>query len=222
MPNGVESHSDPGSTVAPSPLAVTVVARDPISRAGVTAELGTRHELCVVGAPGSAAVAILVVDEIDAAAQAAVTALVADGCGHVVVVATSLDDAAVLRAVEGGAGAIVRRAEATATRLSEAVHAVVAGRRTGRPDLAGSVFVRAAEREQAAAHPPRGLLVSGYAEREIEVLRLVADGLGTAEIAATLAYSERTVKNVLHDVTCRFDLRNRCHAVAHALRAGVI
>ncbi len=44
----------------------------------------------------------------------------------------------------------------------------------------------------------------------------------TAEIARTLSYSERTVKNVLHDVTTRRQLRNRSHAVAYALRQGLI
>jgi DNA-binding NarL/FixJ family response regulator len=54
------------------------------------------------------------------------------------------------------------------------------------------------------------------------VLGLVADGLDTREIATKLSYSERTVKNVLHDVTNRFQLRNRAHAVAYALREGLL
>ncbi|MDA8292188.1 MAG: helix-turn-helix transcriptional regulator, partial [Actinomycetota bacterium] len=63
---------------------------------------------------------------------------------------------------------------------------------------------------------------SPFTPRELEVLGLVADGLGTAEIARRLLCSERTVKNVLHEVTERFGLRNRCHAIAYALRAGAI
>jgi DNA-binding NarL/FixJ family response regulator len=69
---------------------------------------------------------------------------------------------------------------------------------------------------------PRGLRVSGMAEREVRILRLVADGMDTKEIAGQLHYSERTVKNVLHDVTTRFQLRNRSQAVAYALREGLI
>ena len=60
------------------------------------------------------------------------------------------------------------------------------------------------------------------ADREVEVLRLVADGFDTAEIATRLSYSQRTVKTVLHDVTTRLQLRNRSHAVAYALREGLI
>jgi DNA-binding NarL/FixJ family response regulator len=54
------------------------------------------------------------------------------------------------------------------------------------------------------------------------VLKLLADGMDTGEIAATLNYSERTIKNVLHGLMSRLDLRNRSHAVAYALRAGAL
>jgi DNA-binding NarL/FixJ family response regulator len=37
-----------------------------------------------------------------------------------------------------------------------------------------------------------------------------------------IANDERTVKNIIHDVTSRMDLRNRTHAVAYALREGLI
>ncbi len=58
--------------------------------------------------------------------------------------------------------------------------------------------------------------------REEAVLRLVARGQTTAEVAAELSYSERSVKNVIHALTERLDLRNRCHLVAHAVREGWI
>jgi DNA-binding NarL/FixJ family response regulator len=69
---------------------------------------------------------------------------------------------------------------------------------------------------------PRGLTFAGLTPRETEVLRLVADGFDTAEIAGRMCYSERTVKNVLHDLTTRLQLRNRSHAVAYAVREGLI
>jgi DNA-binding CsgD family transcriptional regulator len=58
--------------------------------------------------------------------------------------------------------------------------------------------------------------------REEAVLRLVAQGHTTAEVAAELAYSERSIKNVIRGVTERLALRNRCHVVAHAVREGWI
>lgn len=58
--------------------------------------------------------------------------------------------------------------------------------------------------------------------REVAVLALVADGLSTREVARRLAYSERTIKNILQDLTTRYGLRNRTQAVAWALRNGWI
>ncbi|MGH3909707.1 MAG: LuxR C-terminal-related transcriptional regulator, partial [Pseudonocardiaceae bacterium] len=40
--------------------------------------------------------------------------------------------------------------------------------------------------------------------------------------ARELAYSERTVKNIIHNVTTRLQLRNRAQAVAYAVREGLI
>ena len=62
----------------------------------------------------------------------------------------------------------------------------------------------------------------GLVARERDVLRLLADGLDTRSISGTLSYSERTVKNVLHDLNTRLQLRNRSHAVAYAVREGLI
>jgi DNA-binding NarL/FixJ family response regulator len=46
--------------------------------------------------------------------------------------------------------------------------------------------------------------------------------MDTAEIARALSYSERTVKNIVHAVTTRLQLRNRSHAVAYVVREGLI
>lgn len=58
--------------------------------------------------------------------------------------------------------------------------------------------------------------------REMDVLRMLADGFETTEIAAKLCYSERTVKSIISTVMQRFDARCRTHAVAHAVRTGAI
>ncbi|MFB7511503.1 response regulator transcription factor, partial [Streptomyces broussonetiae] len=75
---------------------------------------------------------------------------------------------------------------------------------------------------QRSALDPRGLTLSTLTAREADMLRLVAEGFDTAEIAQKTAYSERTVKNVLHEITTRLQLRNRAHAVGYALRNGLI
>ncbi len=59
-------------------------------------------------------------------------------------------------------------------------------------------------------------------DREQQVLSLIAAGHPTREVALELSYSERTVKNVLHDVVTKLNARSRSQAVAHAVREGLI
>ncbi|MEV4596856.1 LuxR C-terminal-related transcriptional regulator [Amycolatopsis sp. NPDC049253] len=58
--------------------------------------------------------------------------------------------------------------------------------------------------------------------RETDILRFLADGLSAGEVASQLGYSERTVKNIISKMTVRLELRNRAHAVAYAIREGLI
>ncbi len=69
---------------------------------------------------------------------------------------------------------------------------------------------------------PRGLTAAGLETREVAVLRLLADGLDTAEISRELSYSERTIKNIVSGMMTRLGFRNRTHAVVHAIRSGVL
>ena len=89
------------------------------------------------------------------------------------------------------------------------------------PDLLGRLLGQVSLLQRQVL-TPRGLRFSGLTDREIDVLRLLADGCDTTEVATTLHYSERTVKNVVQDITRRHNLRNRTHAVAYALRQGLI
>ena len=58
--------------------------------------------------------------------------------------------------------------------------------------------------------------------REFDVLCLLAEGGSTRDIAEHLSYSERTVKNIVHDVLAKLNGRTRAHAVAVAARQGLI
>jgi DNA-binding NarL/FixJ family response regulator len=194
---------------------------DAISRAGLASQLRTMATLSVVDDPSYADVAVLMVEEIGESAAASIRSLLRAGAEHVVVIATESDDAGVLAIVEAGACALLRRNDVTVERLTEVVTAAVRGHGTLPPDLLGSLLSQLGRLERTVLRP-RGYLLNGFSAREVDVLRLVAEGYGTDEIARMLAYSERTVKNVIHDVTSRFNLRNRCHAVAYAVRAGVI
>ena len=204
-------------------IPVFVYASDPISETGIAGQLRGQPSIRVVDESDvdMAAVAIVVTDEIDEEATRAIRAVQRNGVPRVVVVVTRVDDGGLLAALEAGACGIVRRAEARSDRLVAAVRAAVAGDGTMPPDLLGRLLDQIG-RLQRQVLAPRGLTIAGLAEREIEVLRLIAEGLDTNEIAGRLCYSERTVKNVIHDVTSRLQLRNRSHAVAYAMRQGLI
>lgn len=202
---------------------VFVYAHDPVSQAGVASCLRGRPEVELVDAAAVdvARVAIVVADEADEETTRVCKALQRNGVPRVVLVVTRIDDAGICGAVEAGASGILRRSEASPERLVASVRAADKGDGTVAPDLLGRLLGQMTRLQQQVLSP-RGLTLHGLAQREIDVLKLVADGMDTAEIARSLCYSERTVKNVIHDVTTRLQLRNRCHAVAYAVRAGLI
>jgi DNA-binding NarL/FixJ family response regulator len=67
-----------------------------------------------------------------------------------------------------------------------------------------------------------GLQAGGLTPREVDVLKLLADGTDTPHIAQVLSYSERTIKKIIQDMLTRLNLHNRAHAVSYALRVGAI
>ena len=204
-------------------IPVLVRATDPISQAGVIAQLRASPDVQVIGEgdSGTERVALVVVDEMDDEALRLLRAVTHSGTSRTVLVATRVDDAALVKAIEAGVVGIVRRNEATTHHLVSVISASARGDGAVPPDLLGRLLMQMG-RLQRQVLTPRGLTFAGLAQREIDVLRLVADGYDTAEIAGQLAYSERTVKNVLHDITSRMQLRNRSQAVAYAIREGLI
>ena len=83
-------------------------------------------------------------------------------------------------------------------RISVLVHADDPVARGGvQADLLGGLLDQVGRARRCGA-APAGLITSGLSERETDVIRLVAEGLDTREIASKLCYSERTIKNVLH------------------------
>ena len=96
----------------------------------------------------------------------------------------------------------------------------------GEAILAPSMAVRLLEEfralaEQAPQEPERAQ-VEELSERELDVLRLVAQGLSNKEIADALGLSEHTVKTHLANILDKLHLRSRAHAAAYAVQAGLV
>jgi DNA-binding NarL/FixJ family response regulator len=204
-------------------LPVAIVTADPVSRAGLAAQLRDQPSMEVVDAvePGAAGVVVVVADEVDDPTTREIRSIRATGQERIVLLVAKVDDAGLLAAVEAGVSGVVRRSQATPAHLSAAIASAGAGEGTLPPDLLGRLLSQVGRLQRQVLHP-RGLTFAGLTEREVAVLRLLADGHDTAEVGRQLYFSERTVKNVIHDLTSRLDLRNRTHAVAYAIRQGLI
>ncbi|MFJ6686340.1 LuxR C-terminal-related transcriptional regulator [Streptomyces werraensis] len=202
-----------------APVPVSVVALDPVLEAGIRATLLVRPELTVCE-PADARVAVLTVDRLGPAELDTVRATrTQPHRPAVVLVAGTLASGDVLHALAAGARGLLLRREADASRLAHAVLAAARDDCTLPPGLLEELL----DQPEAPVRGSGGGWSEGLlSERERSVLRLVADGHETAEIAQRLAYSPRTVTTVVHDITQRFRLRNRAHAVAYALRAGLL
>jgi DNA-binding NarL/FixJ family response regulator len=204
-----------------NPIATYVHGRDPISQAGVISQLRMRPEIRIVDSADQAVVAVIIADQVDETTTRELRTLRKDGRPRLMLVATTVDDAALVAAAEAGVGGLLRRSDASADLLIRTIVRVASGEGEVPPDLLGRLLEQVG-RLQRQVLAPRGLTFTGLTPRETQVLRLVADGHDTSEIALQLCYSERTVKNVLHDLTTRLQLRNRSHAVAYAVREGLI
>jgi DNA-binding NarL/FixJ family response regulator len=200
-----------------------VYADDPILQAGVISQLRMRSEISVVelGDLSKVDVGVVVVDVLDDETLRVLRALRQASVAYTILVMSRIDDNTVVSAAEVGVSGLLRRSEATADVLVHTIERVAAGDGVIPSDLLGHLLGQVG-RLQRQVLSPRGMSFTGLSDREIQVLRLIADGHDTNEIARQLCYSQRTVKNVLHDVTTRLQLRNRSHAVAYAVREGLI
>jgi DNA-binding NarL/FixJ family response regulator len=204
-----------------NPIATYVHGRDPISQAGVISQLRMRPEIRIVDSADQAVVAVIIADQVDETTTRELRSMRKDGRPRLMLVATTVDDAALVAAAEAGVGGLLRRSDASADLLIRTIVRVASGEGEVPPDLLGRLLEQVG-RLQRQVLAPRGLTFTGLTPRETQVLRLVADGHDTSEIALQLSYSERTVKNELHDLTTRLQHRNRTHAVAYAVREGLI
>jgi DNA-binding NarL/FixJ family response regulator len=138
---------------------------------------------------------------------------------RVIVCSSDGGQEAVVGALQAGAVGYLRKDELTPDTLASAVTAAVNGTGVVTPDLFEHLLANHQSNVEAAASRP---VAAKLTDREQQVLSLIAEGHPTREVAEQLCYSERTVKNVLHDVVTKLNARSRSQAVAHAVREGLI
>jgi len=204
---------------------VLIVAQDPISRAGVERQLVGLDDVAVLSpaAGRHPDVTVVVADTIDAQVLGWIRTIRRHSLSRIVVVADASTHT-IASATDAGANAVVPRFLADRRGLvwaiqqahrpqAEPVIAVGHSRQPAPPDLG--------QPPEASERAADGI-TEGVTERDRQVLRLLAEGCDTGEIARSLAYSEPTIKNAIQRLFVQLNAKNRPHAVALALRAGII
>jgi DNA-binding NarL/FixJ family response regulator len=166
-------------------------------------------------APDVAAVDILVFD-LDDACLPRVAQLMRGTGTRAVGIARSVSEQLLFDTVEAGVSGVRSWPDLTPGSLVSALRTVAAGNGSMPPGLLARLL------DELARSPGKRGSAARLARREREVLRLLADGANTREIAQALCYSERTVKNVVHDSLLKLNCHTRTQAVALAARQGLI
>lgn len=122
----------------------------------------------------------------------------------------------VTRAVEAGAHAYLLKS-ASKTQLTEAIRAVCHGERLVAPNLMGKILDRFETISKDKTKQDAGL-----SRQEVEILQLLATGASNKDVANQLFLSEITVVRKVQEIIAKLGVTNRTHAVAEALRRGLI
>ena len=136
---------------------------------------------------------------------------------RVLALTTFDDDEDVFAALRAGALGYLLK-DVSADRLVEAVLSAARGESVLQPSVAAKVVARFAQLDDAPRPRPQPLLVP-LSDRELDVLRLLADGCSNREIASALFLAEGTVKNHVTNVLGKLGARDRTQA---ALRARAL
>lgn len=215
------SNGDPAGEPPPcDPVSVVVLAEDQLTYEGAVAALSGLPGIRMLPWESHRSAQVVVAFSGD------VSNRVLAHIGHVtevqpdilvVLVVESVSEPRLMRAISLGVVSVLLRERTTFAHIGKAVTAARKGQSDVPPQLLGHLIrhIRRVDRARTGAG-------HGLSPREITVLGMLSDGLGTSQIARRLNYSERTIKSIVHGIINNLGVSNRTHAVAYVIRAGLL
>ena len=213
--------------MTPTSIRVLIVDDHAIVRKGIRALLATESDIEVIGEASDGVDAIaqaralhpdvilmdLVMPKIDGIE--ATRQITANQSGVRILVLTSFAaDDKVFPAIKAGALGYLLK-DTGPNDLVQAIHQVYQGQPSLEPSIARKVL-------SELAHPPQEPLTQEpLTERELDVLRLVAQGKSNKEIAEQLVIAEMTVRAHMSNILSKLHLASRTQAALYALRKGI-
>ena len=204
----------------PTPIRILVVDDHPLLREGVKATLDNENDFAVVAEAANGRMAVeafrfhrpdVVLMDIQMPEMNGIDAIAeirsVDPAARIVVLTTYKGDVNALRALRAGAVGYLLKGELMAE-LVNTIRVVHAGGRRIPVEIAADL----------AAH----LGEEALSEREIQVLRFVAQGNSNRQAATGLGVTEETVKAHMKNICAKLNANDRTHAVTIAIRRGIL
>ena len=201
-------------------IRILIVDDHPLLRDGVASLVGTQPDMAIVAEASSGREAIdkfrahrpdITLMDLrmpDMNGIEAITQIISEFAdAKIIVLTTYSGDVQIIRALKAGAHGYLLKG-LLRKELLDTIRAVYAGKKRISPDVASQVAEYAAD--------------SSLTTREIDVLRLVAQGNANKMVADCLAISEDTVKAHLRSILSKLGANDRTHAVTIALKRGII
>lgn len=211
--------------------AITVLLVDDhaVVRQGVRTFLETQADLSVVGEAGSGEEAVelaaqhipdvvlvdLIMPEMDGVETTRRVKQVSPR-SQVVVLTSYHEDEHIFPALKAGALSYVLK-DLSAEELAAAVRKAAVGEAVLHPRVAARVIKELQGRREEGLNP-----FTELSERELEVLKLIADGMSNAAMAAKLVLSEKTIKGHVSNILSKLHLVDRTQAAVYAWREGIV
>lgn len=210
-------------------IRVVIIDDHPVVLQGIQSLLSQYPDIHVVGEAGNSSAALELINE-ESPDVVLLDIRLADQNGldiarqiyrsqvksRVIILTSHEDEEYLLEAVQANVyGYLVKGTSAEV--LVEAIRAVHAGERRLSKSLISKAMDQMVELSQAQLQAK-----SGLSNQELKVLKLIAAGSNTQEMANNLHWSERTLKRKLKDILAKLNAANRAQAVAEAYKLGLL